>query len=224
MCGRFIQRLTWREITDIYDAPEAEPPPQAQRRYNGAPGQDFTACRLDGQGNRQVALLRWGLVPYWAKDWGESSRLINARSETVHQKPSFRSAFRWRRCLVPADGWFEWKRTRGGKQPYFLGLAQGSPLSFAGLWERREQGGEVLETFTIITTRATSKLARIHHRQPAIIDPNRYDDWLDPAASTQELLDLARRSHAGPFEQRPVSPRVNNARNDDPGILAPLAN
>ena len=219
MCGRFIQRLTWREIHDIYRSEESEPPPQAQPRYNGAPGQDFAACRLDERGNRVVDLLRWGLVPYWAADRGNSSRLINARVETVHQKPSFRAAFRSRRCLVPADGWFEWRRAGGVKQPYFLGLAHRAPLSFAGLWERMHKGGEVLETFTIITTRASPELASIHHRQPAIIDPDRYDDWLDPASSTRQLLDLARRSHAGPFEQRPVSVKVNNARNDDPEIL-----
>ena len=222
MCGRFIQKLTWREIHDLYRSKEPDPPPKLQPRYNGAPGQDFAACRLDERGTLAVVLLRWGLVPYWAKDLRTSSRLINARSETVHQKPSFRAAFRSRRCLVPADGWFEWKRAGGVKQPYHLSLADRSPLSFAGLWERWEKGGEVLESFTIITTNASPGLAHIHHRQPAIIDPSQFDDWLDPASSTPRLLELARRSHAGPFQQRPVSTRVNSVRNDDPDLLAPL--
>ncbi|MBC9866352.1 MAG: hypothetical protein F7B06_07885 [Opitutae bacterium] len=219
MCGRFTQKLTWREIHDLYSSKEPEPPPKVQARYNGAPGQDFAACRLDEKGNRVVGLLRWGLVPYWAKDLGSASRIINARSETVHQKPSFRAAFRSRRCLVPADGWFEWKRAGGVKQPYFLRLAGRSPLSFAALWERWEKSGEVLESFTIITTKASAELVHIHHRQPAILDPNQFDDWLDPASPTPRLLDLVRSSHAGPFEQRVVSARVNSVRNDDPELL-----
>ncbi len=222
MCGRFIQKLTWREIHDLYRSKEPDPPPKLQPRYNGAPGQDFAACRLDEKGNRAVVLLRWGLVPYWAKDLRTSSRLINARSETVHQKPSFRAAFRSRRCLVPADGWFEWKRAGGVKQPYHLGLPNLSPLSFAALWERWQKGGEILDSFTIITTRASAGLAHIHHRQPAIIDPSQFDDWLDPASPMPRLLDMARRSHAGPFRQRPVSSRVNSVRNDDPDLLAPV--
>ncbi len=223
MCGRFTQKLTWPEIHDLYGLKEPTLPPSLQPRYNGAPGQDFAACRFDEKGrSRVVGLLRWGFVPYWAKDERSVSRLINARSETVHQKPSFRVAFRSRRCLVPADGWFEWKRAGGVKQPYFLGLAGQSPLSFAALWERWQKGGEVLESFTIITTRASPGLAHIHHRQPAIIDPNQFDEWLDPAALTPQLLDLVRRSHAGPFQQRVVSARVNSVRNDGPDLLAPL--
>ena len=117
--------------------------------------------------------LRWGLVPSWARDVRIGTRLINARSETIHTKLSFGAAFRSRRCLVPADGWFEWQRTGYGKHPYFLALEDGSPLSFAALWERWGKGNNSLESFAIITTTASPELADIHHRQPAIIAPDR---------------------------------------------------
>ena len=120
MCGRFTQKLTWRQIHDLYSLTGPPLPLNLQPRYNGAPAQDFAACRLDQDGNRAVAQLRWGLVPSWARDARMGTRLINARCETVHTKPSFGAAFRSRRYLVPANGWFEWQRTRRGKQPYFL--------------------------------------------------------------------------------------------------------
>ena len=120
------------------------------------------------------------------------ARLINSRAETVHTKPSYGAAFRSRRCLVPANGWFEWQRTGHGKQPYFLALADGSPLSFAALWERWDKDGKSLESFTIITTAAAPGLADIYHRQPAIIDPELFDDWLDPTSPVGRLLELVR--------------------------------
>ena len=128
------------------------------------------------------AKLRWGLVPSWAKDIKIGARLINARAETVHFKPSFSAAFRFRRCLVPANGWFEWKRAGPAKQPWFVAPAEGSPLSFAALWERWDKAEEPVESFTIVTTAATPDLAGIHERQPAIIPPARFDQWLDPAS------------------------------------------
>ena len=129
MCRRFTQKLTWSQIHDLYSL-TASVVPLNQPRYNGAPEQEFAACRLDDGGNRTMVQLRWGLVPSWTRDVGIATRLINARSETIHTKPSFGAAFRSRRCLVPADGWFEWQRTGYGKQPYFLALEDGgySPL------------------------------------------------------------------------------------------------
>ena len=187
------------------------------------PGQDFTACRVDEDGTRAIALLRWGLVPSWARDARAGTRLINARAETVHNKPSFRAAFRSRRCLLPADGWFEWQQTGRGKQPYYLTLADGSPLSFAALWERWDPGGVCLETFTLITTVASPGLADIHHRQPAIIDSRWFSEWLDPRAPLPALLEMMREPYDGPFERRAVSTRVNSVRNDDPDVLTPLS-
>ena len=154
MCGRFTQKLTWRQIHDLYSLTGPPLPLNLQPRYHGAPGQDFTACRLDEDGTRAVAQLRWALVPSWAKDVRMGTLLINVRAETLHTKSSFGAAFRSRRCLVPASGWFEWQRTGHGKQPYYLTLADGSPLSFAGLWERWDKDGESLESFTIVTTAA----------------------------------------------------------------------
>ncbi len=223
MCGRFTQQLTWHQIHQLYSLRGPELPLNLQPRYNGAPSQDFAACRLDEDGNRAIAQLRWGLVPSWARNVRMGTRLINARAETVHDKPSYGAAFRSRRCLVPANGWFEWKRTGHGKQPYFLALADGSPLSFAALWEHWEKRGEPLESFTIITTVASSGLADIHHRQPAIVDPDHFYDWLDPESPVSLLLDLVRKPYCGPYEKRAVSTRVNSVSNDDPDVLLPLS-
>ncbi len=223
MCGRFTQQLTWRQIHELYQIPNLAPSLNLQTRYNGAPAQDFSACQLAKDGNRAIATLRWGLVPSWARDVRMGTRLINARAETVHTKPSFGDAFRSRRCLVPANGWFEWQRTGLGKQPYFLTLEDGSPLSFAALWERWDKGGTSLETFSVITTSAAPALTDIHHRQPAIIIPDRFDEWLDPTSPLQRLLDLVREPYHGPYERRAVSTRVNRVHNDDPDILTPTS-
>ena len=203
--------------------PDPAPSLNLQPRCYGAPAQDFAACRLDDDWNRFIAKLRWGLVPFWAKERKVGSRLINAQAESVHDKQSFGTAFRFRRCLVPANGWFEWQRTGHGKQPYFLALADGAPLSFAALWERWDKGGEPLESSTIATTAASPGLADIHHRQPAIINLDRFDDWLDPTSPVPRLLDLVRQPYAGPYERRAVSSRVNSVRNDGPDILVPVS-
>ena len=221
MCGRFTQKLSWRQIHDLYSLKEPPLPLNLQPRYNGAPAQDFTACRLDADGSRGIAQLRWGLVSSWARDVRMGARLINARAETVHTKPSFGAAFRSRRCLVPAKGWFEWERTGHGKQPFFLALADGSPLSFAALWERWSKDGESLESFAIITTAASLGLADIHHRQPVIIDSDRFDGLARFDVAGPRLLELVREPHAGPYERRPVSTKVNSVQNDDPDILVP---
>ena len=223
MCGRFTQQLTWRRIHDLYRLRKPDLMVNLRPRYNGAPLQNFAACRLDEDGNRTIVGLRWGLVPSWAKDSKIAARLINARAETVQNKPSYGAAFRSRRCLVPANGWFEWQRTGHGKQPYFLGLPDGLPVSFAALWESWGKKEDSLESFTIITTVASSELADIHGRQPAIVDSDRFADWLDPSSPPPRLLDLVREPHAGPYERYAVSTRVNSVGNDDPDILAPIS-
>ena len=223
MCARITQELSPDQIGDLYGARATPLPPDQKPRYNGAPGQDFSACRSEQDGSRAIVRLRWGLVPSWAKDARTGSRLINARAESVHYKPSFRAAFRLRRCLLPVNGWFEWQPRGHGKQPYYLSLKDGSPLSLAALWERWDRSGVPLETFTIITTAASPDLEDIHHRQPAIIDPHWFTEWLDPQTPLPALLELARESHDGPFERRAVSNRVNSTRNDDPDILLPVS-
>ena len=189
MCGRFTVQLSGDDIVNLYDAAQPALPLDLPPRYNGAPTQEFAACRLDETGRRAIARLRWGLVPFWAKDAAMGSRLINARAETVDEKPAYRTAFRTRRCLVPASGWNGWQGVRGAKQPWYIAPADGWPLSFAALWERWDKGQDALETFTIITTEACKGLADIHHRQPAIIHPNQFADWLDPASPSEQLLD-----------------------------------
>ena len=220
MCGRFTQKMTWREIHDLYGLLTDAPPDNMRPRWNGAPTQDFAACRLDADGARSVSRLRWGLIPFWAKNMKIGSRLINARAETVDTKPAFRSAFKARRCLVPADGWFEWVRQGGGKSPRFLSMADGSIASFAGLWERWDGPDGPIESFTIITTAAAQGLAHVHARQPAIVDADRFGDWLNPDAPAAALLDVVRPPHPGPYAVTPVSRLVNNVRNDGPEVLS----
>ena len=225
MCGRLSQNLTWQQIYTLYTLPASTQRLDPQPRYNGAPTQEFALCRLDESGTRFMAPLRWGLVPFWAKDAKIGARLINARAETVHQKPAFRSAFRSRRCLIPANGWFEWRRSGrsgGSKQPFFLALENGSPVSFAALWEQWARDDQRLETFTIITTDASPALADIHDRQPAIVDPDDFTDWLDPKTPEETLHEIIGPPHEGPYEIRNVSDKVNRVANDTPDILDPL--
>ena len=223
MCGRISQQLSPDQMAELYGVRATPQPSDRPPRYNGAPEQDFSSCRVEQDGARAIARLRWGLVPSWARDARTGSRLINARAESVHNKPSFRTAFRLRRCLLPVDGWFEWQSRGRGKQPYYLTLKDGSPLSLAALWERWDRGGDPLESFTIITTAASPDLEDIHHRQPAIIDPRWFSNWLDPRTPLPALLELVREPHDGPFERRAVSARVNSVRNDDPDILLPVS-
>ena len=168
-----------------------------------------------------MAKLRWGLVPGWAKDVKIGARMINARAETVHEKPAFRAAFKRQRCLIPADGWFEWREKEAGKQPWFITAADREPVSFAGLWERWEKD-EPMETFTVLTTAASPGLDDIHHRQPSILEAGDFEEWLAPDTPTERLLALARRSHEGPFDRWRVARRVNNPRNEGPDLVQPL--
>ncbi len=221
MCGRFTQDLDEEEIVDLYDLDWAEPRQVLRSRWNGAPTQEFALCRMDHAGRRILAQHRWGLVPAWARDPKIGARLINARSESAESKPSFRAAFRRRRCLIPANGWFEWQAAVGAKQPWWISL-RSRPFSFAGLWEAWDKGVGPVYSFTILTCPATESLQKIHDRQPAIIPPDRYAEWLDPGTEVPRLLELARASHPGPFDCRQVSREVNNPRNDYPEILGAL--
>lgn len=222
MCGRFIQKFSPQEVCDLYDVTEPPPSLAPEPRYNGAPTQNFAVCRVDAGGRRSIAELRWGLVPSWWKDPGMGPPLINARAETIHVKRAFAEAFRERRCLVPANGWFEWQEPGPARQPFHLAFADGSPLSFAAVWERWETAQEVIESFAILTTPAAPALADIHHRQPAIVEPKWFSAWLDPSSQAHELLDQLSTPNPGPYERRAVSARVNSVLNDDPDILRPV--
>ena len=221
MCGRFTQAMSWKRLHSLYQMPQQATPLNLRAHYNGSPTQSFAIVRLDESG-RTIVKHRWGLVPSWAKDPKMGTRLINARAETVHVRPAFRAAFRQRRCLVPADGWFEWRKEAGAKRPWFITGTNREPVSFAGLWERWEKGEEPVETFTILTTAAAPGVIAIHDRQPSIIEADDFDEWLDPGTGTERLLALARPAYEGPFDCWPVSKRVNYPRNDTPDLLLPL--
>jgi putative SOS response-associated peptidase YedK len=183
--------------------------------------------RLDAAGARRLSLLYWGLIPHWAKDKSFAAKTINARAETLAEKPSFRNAWKRRRCLVLADGWYEWQARAGGKQAYFVSAANGQPFAMAGLWESWiETAGEPpLESCAIVTTEAQGALAEIHHRTPVVLDPLDYGLWLDAApqaaqeANKEALQALLRAAPEGRLHARAVSNRVNNVRNNGPELL-----
>lgn len=199
--------------------------PELDPRYNIAPSQQVAAVRLAKDSNdRELVRLTWGLVPFWAKDRKIGYKMINAKCETVAQKPAFRAAFQDRRCLVPANGFYEWKRDSGRKQPYLIQVSGGGLLAFAGLWERwTAPDGDVLESCTILTTGANERVSSIHDRMPVILDPADYALWLD--RTVKRFEQLAQLFDPYPAEQmttRAVSTRVNSPSNDDPSCIETL--
>ncbi len=225
MCGRYSLTTPVEAVRKVFDFPER---PNLAPRANIAPSQDVAAVRLasgeSGEVGRRFVWLRWGLIPAWAKDPAIGSRTINARAETVAEKPAFRAAFRERRCLIVADGFYEWKTEAGGKQPYRITLVDGGPFALAGLWERwaGPPGGEAIESCTIVTTEANARLRAIHPRMPVILAPGAFDPWLDPATPGAEAQGLL-----GPYPSEAltyyrVSPRINSPANDDPALIEPL--
>ena len=220
MCGRYTLTTPIEALRSIF---EAEGGFNLMPRYNIAPTQEVVAVRRGPSGRRDLGLLRWGLVPSWAKDPAIGSRMINARSETVTEKPSFRRAFAQRRCLLPADGFYEWKSGPGGKQPYFLHDEDRKVMAFAGLWEAWPgmDPQNPLETCTILTTSAQPNIAEIHHRMPVILPRDAYSDWLDPQATENRLLELLRPSTQAHLTAHRISTRVNKVSNDDPSVIEP---
>ncbi|MGB0632116.1 MAG: SOS response-associated peptidase [Alphaproteobacteria bacterium] len=222
MCGRYTLSVTPEMLRTLVNVDASL---NLQPRYNIAPTQMAPVVR-PADGGRRMDMLRWGLIPSWSKDKSIASRLINARGETIAQKPSFRDAYQKRRCLVPVDGFYEWRKEGDAKQPFRIGFKGGAPFVFAGLWESwtvpadQEDAGDVIETYTIVTTDANEKIAPIHHRMPVIVDPADYDVWLtgDPEAAANVI-------RAFPPDEMAfyrVSTRVNNVRNDDEGCIEPL--
>ena len=220
MCGRFTQRFSWPEVRRFLDL--AGPAGELTPRYNVAPGQAVAAAR-SRDGENRLSALRWGLIPSWSR-LPPARRPINARAETAAEKPMFRDAFRSRRCVIPADGFYEWARRGGVKQPYLIGRADGGLMAFAGLWERwrvPEAGalpkflagaapGDAVETCAILTTAASAAVAAVHHRMPVIVPPSSFGPWLDghdiplkPASDIELTL-------------QPVGAWVNSPAHDDP--------
>jgi putative SOS response-associated peptidase YedK len=221
MCGRYTLKTPVEKLAEEFgfEASSAELPPN----YNVAPTQQVAAVLQEG-GERRLEMLRWGLIPSWADDPGIGSRMINARAETAPEKPSFRRAFRGQRCLIPADGFYEWKRTNGSKQPYYIHMKEEHPFAFAGLWESwKEDGGPEIRSCTILTTEPNELLAGIHDRMPVILPNGSYDVWLDPEAERDELYGLLASYPEDEMEAYPVSRFVNSPQNNDPRCIEPAA-
>jgi putative SOS response-associated peptidase YedK len=219
MCGRYAVTTvpeTMRALFRYLNNPDFPP------RYNVAPTQPVPIVRIV-EGQREFALVRWGLIPAWVKDPRTFSLLINARGESALDKPAFRNAMRRRRCLFPADGFYEWKPEKGGKRPYFVRLKSGQPMAFAGLWEAwMGPNGEEMETAAIVTTAASRALAHIHDRMPVIVPPEAFDFWLDPNVDPEMASSVIQPAPDDQLAFFPVSSAVNRTANDSAALLAPL--
>jgi len=243
MCGRYASSRRPEDLLEEFEVDEALIEQPLEPDYNVAPTKDVYAVverppkgeeRPEAQ--RQLRVLRWGLVPSWAKDPAIGNRMINARMETVAEKPAYRRAFAKRRCLLPADGYFEWyptdERTKSGKprkQPFFIRPQDGGVLAMAGLYEiwrdperDEDDPARFRWTCTVITTEAEDSLGRIHDRMPLMVDPAQRDAWLDPTTSSESLLDLLQPAAPGRLEAFPVSTLVSNVRNNGPDLVVPL--
>ena len=213
MCGRFTQLHTWEELHAWFSLSGFAR--NLPARYNVAPGQQVMILRAGDDGLGADA-LHWGLVPGWTRDPDRTTRLINARVETAAEKPSFRAAWRHRRCVVPASGFYEWARTGRARQPWYFSAADDMPLALAGLWDRwASPSGEVLESFAILTMPANDCVGQVHHRMPVILERDRVRAWLDDRALPRDGY------AAGRMRCRAVGTRVNSARHDDPDCLEP---
>lgn len=221
MCGRFTLTDPDQDLAVQFNLPAI---PELQPRYNIAPTQPVAAVRLAAvSAVRELALLHWGLIPFWAKDPSIGARMINARSETVAEKPAFRAAFRRRRCLVLADGFYEWQKLNGGKQPFYVCFRDRQPFAFAGLWEHWEGPEGAIESCTLLTTEPNDLLRSLHNRMPVILHPTDYALWLDPAVEEPDRLQpLLLPFPAEEMDAYPVSRWVNRPQNDDPRCIEPL--
>jgi putative SOS response-associated peptidase YedK len=220
VCGRFTLTRSAAEVAEHF---VLSSPPAFAPRWNAAPTQELPVVRVRSTGERVLELRRWGLVPRWARDPSLGARMINARVEGVLERPAFREAIRRRRCLVPADGFFEWQGKARARRPFHIARPDGGLFAIAGLYERwRGAGGEVLDSFALLTRPARGAVAALHDRMPLIVDPPGYAAWLDPAAPDPSALLAALPQEVGAdLVARPVGTRVNDVRNDDPACLAP---
>jgi putative SOS response-associated peptidase YedK len=220
MCGRFTLAVPAAEIADLF---EVDARLNLRPRYNIAPTQQAPVVRAKKDEGRELTLLRWGLIPAWAKDPAIGNRMINARAESVAEKPAFRAAFKARRCLVPADGFYEWQKAGKGKQPFYIRRKDKQPFAFAGLYERWQNRaeGEILDTFTIITTEPNGLMAPIHNRMPVIIPEDDYDRWLDPEETGDP--DLLVPYPEEELTAYPISTWVNSPAHDDARCIEPVS-
>ncbi len=214
MCGRFAFYSPSEAAVALFGVQASL---QVEPRYNIAPTQFIAAIRRDEHAASELVMLRWGLIPFWAKDPSIGNKLINARGETVAEKPSFRAAYRKRRCLILADGFYEWHREGDEKIPYFISLADGAPFAFAGLWEHwtSKDNEETLQTATIVTTEANEFLKPLHHRMPVVLQTETAAKWLD--GDDAVITEVT--ANAPAFRAWPVSRTVNNARNESSELI-----
>ncbi len=223
MCGRFTLSVFPEVLSQIF---EIEKIPDFKPQYNIAPTQMVLVVLYNSDNHkREIQQLRWGLIPSWAKDQSMGAKLINARAETVAEKPAFRRAFKHQRCLVVADGFYEWRKQDGKKQPYYFRLLNGKPFAFAGLWEEwQSPEQEHIKSCTILTTQANELLQQVHDRMPVILPQENYNFWLDPQVHDRELLQPL--LHPYPSETMtsyPVPTLVNSPKNNSPECIIPLA-
>jgi putative SOS response-associated peptidase YedK len=223
MCGRYgrwSDTESWvEEFSDIQ-----LPPLPFPVTYNAAPQSQQPVIRLNANGHPEWVVMRWGLIPFWARQADFNRLTFNARSEEMAEKPTFREALKSRRCLVPADAFYEWKRLEKQKQPYAIALSSQQPFAFAGLWDQwKGKDGTTIESFTIATTVANELMATLHTRMPCILSPSDYRTWLEPSDPAQPPIDLLRPADAQSMRCWPVDQRVGNVRNDDPQLVEPIA-
>jgi putative SOS response-associated peptidase YedK len=223
MCGRYTVSTPPEILADLFELAQI---PLFPPRFNLAPTQEAPIVRVLAPGEpRRLDLVRWGLIPTWAQEAAIGNRMINARADGVAEKPAFRSSFKKKRCLVVADGFYEWRKEGAGKQPYWIHRKDGQPFAFAGLWAswKDPQKGEWLDTFTILTTDANETVSAIHNRMPVILDREQYGLWLDPAVSDAgRLQELLVPAPAGELTAFPVSRAVNSPANESPDCIASL--
>lgn len=221
MCARFTQSAPQHRIAELFDLDLSL---DIGPRYNIAPTQNVLTVRMSPEGQREYANLRWGLVPSWASDLAIGNKLLNARSETVGEKPSFRDAARKRRCLIAADGFYEWKTENKKKLPFHIHFPDRGPFAFAGIWEAwHDPQGKLVETCTILTTTANELLKPLHERMPVILSKANHPRWLDPGIKkVEELNDLFAPLPADALEMFPVTPQVNKWSFDEPSCVEPV--
>jgi putative SOS response-associated peptidase YedK len=218
MCGRYFLHSTADRLTELFGE---MPMPLLEPRYNIAPTQPIPIVREAAAGRREMALVRWGLVPGWSKGPDSRFSMINARVETVAEKPAYRNAFRYRRCLIPADGFYEWRAAGSGKQPHLLRARDGRPLALAGIWEHwQDADGNELESCAILVGEADSQVQPVHQRMPLIVAPESFGRWLDIHSQTPQPLEALLAAQQPPeLEIHPVGRAVNNPRNDTAALL-----
>ncbi len=218
MCGRYVLRTATPEIAAILGA---EPPAEEFKpRYNIAPTVRVPALCTDSAGDRELRGFRWGLVPFWAKDTKIGASMVNARAETIATKPAFRAAFKRRRCVIPADGYYEWRKQASHKQPFYITGRDQQPLWFAGVWERWDKEGIPIESCSIVTTEANTDVAAIHHRMPVMLGLDEVDNWIN--GGDNEAKSLLKRPAPRQLGAIAVSTFVNNSRNEGERCITPL--